>query len=169
LSNACSIKWFMSTSCGGWQKYSNMRCVCYVLTTIYAKLRTVHRFSRQVSNLFSSDCFLQFKATKSQMERTARILTRKKDAIQHKMVMFAWWRKTKRNILIKPSLRCSLKPIWILEASNNSCAPLLVLQNTKWYISSVGTTFLQLASMLSNKNSEPSTIMRWDGYFFDKE
>lgn len=102
----------MSTSCGGWQKYSNMRGVCYVLTTIYAKLRTVHRFSRQVSNLFSSDCFLQFKATKSQMERTARILTRKKDAIQHKMVMFAWWRKTKRNILIKPSLRCSLKPIW---------------------------------------------------------
>ena len=52
-----------------------------------------------------------------------------------------------------------------LEASNNSCAPLLVLQKTK----RVGTTFLQLASMLSNKNSEPSTIMRWDGYFFDKE
>ena len=77
------------TSCGGWQKYSNMRGVCYVLTTTYAKGRTVHRFSRQVSNLFSSDCFLQFKATKSQMERTARILTRKKDAIQHKMVMFA--------------------------------------------------------------------------------
>jgi hypothetical protein len=67
---------------------------------------------------------------KVKMERTARILTRKKDAIQHKMVMFAWWRKTKRNILIKPSLRCSLKPIWILEAANNSCAPLLVLQNT---------------------------------------
>ena len=102
----------MSTGCGGWQKYSNMRGVCYVLTTTYAKGRTVHRFSRQVSNLFSSDCFLQFKATKSQMQRTPRILTRKKDAIQHKLVMFAWWRKTKRNILIKPSLRCSLKPIW---------------------------------------------------------
>ena len=103
----------MSTSCGGWQKYSNMRGVCYVLTTTYAKGGLfIDRFSRQVSNLLSSDCFLQFKATKSQMERTARILTRKKDAIQHKMVMFAWWRKTKRNILIKPSLRCSLKPIW---------------------------------------------------------
>jgi hypothetical protein len=112
--------------------------------------------------------FLTIQGNQKSNGKNASVLTRKRDAIQHKMATFAWWRNTKRNILIKPSLRCSLKPIW-RHLTTLVRAPLLVLRKTKWYISRVGTTFLRLASMLSNRNSEPSTITRWDVYFFDKE
>jgi hypothetical protein len=50
------------------------------------------------------------------MERTARIFRRKKDAIQQKMVIFAWWRKTKTNcFLVKPEIvACVLIIFWRL-------------------------------------------------------